>query len=122
MLSADFNRLINKEVHFEGDPQLAANVTTNFGFLYCTHLDNGMEEGQHIDERTIGRVGAGLETILTYFNISGAYIQLQPIGRLRDHCGGIKDKYSKIYIEYSSTHPSATFAICQWEMLVSDLW
>lgn len=79
MLSADFNRLINKEVHFEGGSQL--------GFLCCTHLDNGMEEGQHIDERTIGRVGAGLETILTYFNVSGAYIQLQSIGWLRDHCG-----------------------------------
>lgn len=69
----------------------SASIKWSYKFLVLsrTHLDNGMKEGQHVDERAICRVRAGLETILTYFNVSGANVQLQAIGWLSYHWGRI---------------------------------
>lgn len=121
------NRLINKEVHCgatAGHCVRPSSVATNSG----THLHNGVEEGQHIDEGTICRVRASLETILTYFNVCRANIQLESVGWLSDNwkrdTKSIRNVYAKIAgvpPPFLLTHPSVTFAVCQWEMLASDL-
>lgn len=44
-----------------------------------------MEEGQDIDQRAEGGIGAALEALLTHFEVGGAQIELQAIGWLSDH-------------------------------------